>query len=133
MSYIDPLRESAGPMRYASFQHRLGAYALDILISSLTFGIGWLVWSFIAWGEGQTPGKRILKIRVRNFDTGAVATWGHMAVRELLVPLTVAIAVILTSGLAALAWVILEVVFYYTKNNRTLRDYWVKTAVINEA
>jgi hypothetical protein len=49
------------------------------------------------------------------------------------VPLTVAIAVILTSGLAALAWVILEVVFYYTKNNRTLRDYWVKTAVINEA
>lgn len=133
MSYIDPLRESAGPMRYASFQHRLGAYALDILISSLTFGIGWLVWSFIAWGEGQTPGKKILKIRVRNFDTGAVATWGHMAVRELLVPLTVAIAVILTSGLAALAWVILEVVFYYTKNNRTLRDYWVKTAVINEA
>jgi uncharacterized RDD family membrane protein YckC len=120
-------------MRYASFQHRLGAYALDILISSLTFGIGWLVWSFIAWGEGQTPGKKILKIRVRNFDTGAVATWGHMAVRELLVPITVAIAVILTSGLAALAWVILEVVFYYTKNNRTLRDYWVKTAVINEA
>jgi uncharacterized RDD family membrane protein YckC len=133
MSYIDPLRESVGPMRYASFQHRLGAYALDIAISALTFGIGWLVWSFIVWGDGQTPGKKILKIRVRNFDTGAVATWGHMAVRELLVPLAVAIAVGLTSGLAAVAWVVLEIVFYYTKNNRTLRDYWVKTAVINEA
>jgi uncharacterized RDD family membrane protein YckC len=133
MSYIDPLRESVGPMRYASFQHRLGAYALDIAISALTFGIGWLIWSFIVWGEGQTPGKKILKIRVRNFDTGAVATWGHMAVRELLVPLAVAIAVGLTSGLAAVAWVVLEIVFYYTKNNRTLRDYWVKTAVLNEA
>ena len=133
MSYIDPLRESVGPMRYASFQHRLGAYALDIAISALTFGIGWLIWSFIVWGEGQTPGKKILKIRVRNFDTGAVATWGHMAVRELLVPLTVAIAVGLTSGLAAVAWIVLEIVFYYTKNSRTLRDYWVKTAVINEA
>ena len=133
MSYIDPLRESVGPMRYASFQHRLGAYALDIAISALTFGIGWLVWSFIVWGDGQTPGKKILKIRVRNFDTGAVATWGHMAVRELLVPLAVAIAVGLTSGLAAVAWVVLEIVFYYTKNNRTLRDLWVKTAVINEA
>ena len=133
MSYIDPLRESVGPMRYASFQHRLGAYALDIAISALTFGIGWLIWSFIVWGEGQTPGKKILKIRVRNFDTGAVATWGHMAVRELLVPLAVAIAVGLTSGLAAVAWIVLEIVFYYTKNNRTLRDYWVKTAVINEA
>ena len=133
MSYIDPLRESVGPMRYASFQHRLGAYALDIAISALTFGIGWLIWSFIVWGDGQTPGKKILKIRVRNFDTGAVATWGHMAVRELLVPLAVAIAVGLTSGLAAVAWVVLEIVFYYTKNNRTLRDYWVKTAVLNEA
>jgi len=133
LSYIDPLRESVGPMRYASFQHRLGAYALDAALSVITFGIGWLIWSFIVWGEGQTPGKKILKIRVRNFDSGAVATWGHMAVRELLVPLTVAIAVGLTSGLAAVAWVVLEIVFYYTKNNRTLRDLWVKTAVINEA
>lgn len=133
MSYIDPLRESVGPMRYASFQHRLGAYALDAALSVITFGIGWLIWSFIVWGEGQTPAKKILKIRVRNFDSGAVATWGHMAVRELLVPLTVAIAVGLTSGLAAVAWVVLEIVFYYTKNNRTLRDLWVKTAVINEA
>ena len=133
MSYIDPLRESVGPMRYASFQHRLGAYALDAALSVITFGIGWLIWSFIVWGEGQTPAKKILKIRVRNFDSGAVATWGHMAVRELLVPLTVAIAVGLTSGIAAVAWVVLEIVFYYTKNNRTLRDLWVKTAVINEA
>jgi uncharacterized RDD family membrane protein YckC len=133
MSYIDPLRESVGPMHYASFQHRLGAYALDAVLSFLTLGIGWIIWSFIVWGEGQTPGKKILKIRVRNFDSGAVATWGHMAVRELLVPLTVAIAVGLTSGLALVAWVVLEIVFYYTKNNRTLRDLWVKTAVINEA
>ena len=133
MTYIDPLRESVGPMRYASFQHRLGAYALDAVLSVLTLGIGWLIWSFIVWGEGQTPGKKILKIRVRNFDSGAVATWGHMAVRELLVPMTVAIAVGLTSGLAAVAWVVLEIVFYYTKNNRTLRDLGVKTAVINVA
>jgi len=134
MSYIDPSAiQPQGGMQYASFQHRFGAYVLDAVLSALTFGIGWLIWSFITWGEGQTPGKKILKIRVRNFDTGAVATWGHMAVRELLVPLTVVIAVGLTSGLALVAWIVLEIVFYYTKNNRTLRDLWVKTAVINEA
>ena len=134
MSYIDPSAiQPQGGMQYASFQHRLGAYVLDAVLSALTFGIGWLIWSFITWGEGQTPGKKILKIRVRNFDTGAVATWGHMAVRELLVPLTVVIAVGLTSGLALVAWIVLEIVFYYTKNNRTLRDLWVKTAVTNEA
>jgi len=134
MSYIDASAiQPQGGMQYASFQHRLGAYVLDAVLSALTFGIGWLIWSFITWSEGQTPGKKILKIRVRNFDTGAVATWGHMAVRELLVPLTVVIAVGLTSGLALVAWIVLEIVFYYTKNNRTLRDLWVKTAVINEA
>jgi uncharacterized RDD family membrane protein YckC len=120
-------------MQYASFQHRLGALALDIVLLNVTFYIGWIIWSLIVWGEGQTPAKKILKIRVRNFDSGAVATWGHMAVRELLVPLAVAIAIGLTSGVAAVAWIVVEIVFYYTKNNRTLRDLWVKTAVINEA
>jgi uncharacterized RDD family membrane protein YckC len=124
---------AGGGFRYASFQHRLGAYALDAVLSVLTLGIGWLIWSVIVWGEGQTPAKKILKIRVRHFETGAVATWGHMAVRELLVPLTVVIASSLTSGIAAVAWIVVEIVFYFTKNNRTLRDIWVKTAVINEA
>jgi uncharacterized RDD family membrane protein YckC len=124
---------AGGGFRYASFQHRLGAYALDAVLALVTLGIGWLIWSLIVWSEGQTPAKKILKIRVRHFETGAVATWGHMAVRELLVPVTVMIASSLTSGIAAVAWIVIEIVFYFTKNNRTLRDLWVKTAVINEA
>jgi hypothetical protein len=56
-----------------------------------------------------------------------------MGVREFLVPLTISIAANLTLSIAAVAWVIIEIVFYFTKNNRTLRDLWVKTAVINEA
>ncbi len=124
---------SAQPMRYASFQHRLAAYVLDAGLAIITFGIGWLIWSLLVWGEGQTPAKKILKIRVRDFNSGRVATWGHMAVREFLVPLTVVIASSLTTVLIGLAWVILEIVFYFTKDSRTLRDLWVKTAVINEA
>jgi uncharacterized RDD family membrane protein YckC len=120
-------------MRYASFQHRLGAYALDAVLAVLTLGIGWLIWSLVVWGEGQTPAKKILKIRVRHFETGSVVTWGHMAIREFLVPLTVGIAANLTFGFVAVAWIIIEIVFYFTKNSRTLRDLWVKTAVINEA
>jgi hypothetical protein len=56
-----------------------------------------------------------------------------MALRELLVPTTVGIASFLTSGLAWLAWVILEIVMYFNQGSRTLRDLWVKTAVVNEA
>jgi uncharacterized RDD family membrane protein YckC len=137
MSYTTPNNNVPAnpdsPMRYASFQHRLGAYALDSVLAFFTLGIGWLIWSLIAWGQGQTPGKQILKIRVRSAETGAVATWGHMAVREFLVPLTVLIAVSLTYGVALIAWFVIEIVFYFTKDSRTLRDLWVKTAVINEA
>ena len=133
MSYLNSTETNIGPMRYASFQHRLGALALDFALCIVTFNIGWIIWSLIVWGDGQTPAKKILKIRVRNSETGAVASWGHMAIREFLIIFTVVIAIGLTSGLALIAWVVLEIVFYFTKNSRTLRDLWAKTAVINEA
>lgn len=120
-------------LRYASFQHRLGAIVLDGLLIVLTLGIGWVIWSFIVWGEGQTPAKKILKLRTVNFTNGSPASWGHMGIREALVPTTVSIASFLTGGIASIAWIILEIVFYFTKKQRTFRDYWVKTAVVNEA
>jgi uncharacterized RDD family membrane protein YckC len=120
-------------LRYASFQHRLGAIVLDATLIVVTLGIGWLIWSFIVWGEGQTPAKKILKLRTINFTNGLPATWGHMGIREGLVPITVSIASSVTGGIAYVAWIVVEIVFYFTKNQRTFRDYWVKTAVVNEA
>jgi uncharacterized RDD family membrane protein YckC len=119
-------------LRYASFQHRLGAIVLDAVLAFLTLGIGWLIWSFIVWGEGQTPAKKILKLRTINYTNGKPAGWGHMGVREGLVPITVGIVASLTGGISSVAWIVLEIVFYFTKGQRTLRDYWVKTAVVNE-
>lgn len=125
-----PLEET---FRYASFQHRLGGYCLDVVLAALTLGIGWLIWSMVVWGQGHTPAKKILKMRTLDASTGRTASWGHMGVREFLVPMTVLIAIFVTGGIAGLVWVILEIVFYFTKNSRTLRDYWVKTAIVNEA
>jgi uncharacterized RDD family membrane protein YckC len=146
MSYSTPIdnvpANSGSPMRYASFQHRLGALVLDAVLMSLTLGIGWLIWSFVVWGNGQTPAKQILKIRVYNAETGRVVSWGHMALREALLgwwfglSFAFGILSLLTfglGGLAFVAWFVIEIVFYFTKNNRTLRDLWVKTAVINVA
>jgi uncharacterized RDD family membrane protein YckC len=119
--------------RYATFQRRLGALALDSLIYVFTLGIGWTIWAFIVRGKGQTPGKKILKLRVLNFETGAVATRWHMTIREFFVPHAVGIASVLTAGLAGIAWGITETFYYFTKNKRTFRDHWVKTVVISEA
>lgn len=120
-------------LRYASFQHRLGAIVLDAVLMVVTLGIGWLIWSLVIWSEGQTPAKKILKLRTINYTNGLPATWGHMGIREGLVPITVSIASGITGGVASIVWIVVEIVFYFTKGQRTLRDYWVKTAVVNES
>ena len=128
-------------MRLASFQHRLGAYALDCALAICTFGIGWMIWSLVVWGQGQTPAKKILKIRVYAADTQRVATWGHMAVREFLLMFAIGLGVIflnlatagIVGSMAIIAWYVLEIVWYFTKGKRTMRDFLVKTLVVNEA
>lgn len=129
-------------MRFASFQHRLGALVLDAVLMGLTVGIGWLIWSLVIWGNGQTPAKQILKIRVYNAETGRVVTWGHMALREALLGWWFGLGIatgllgLVTfgiGGLAFIAWFVVEIVFYFTKDSRTLRDLWAKTAVVNVA
>jgi uncharacterized RDD family membrane protein YckC len=71
----------------ASPQHRLGGYALDIALILSTCYIGWFIWSLVIWGQGLTPGKQILKLRVVATTSGKSATWGHMAVRQVLIPM----------------------------------------------
>ena len=139
MSYSTPINNahtgSNPAMRYASFQPLLGAAALDTVLLVVTFGIGWLVWSLILWNEGLTPAKKILKLRTYSFETGTVATWGHMSVREFLIPVTVSIvSYIPYIGWAiSIAYIVLEIVFYFTKGQRSFTDHWAKTAIINEA
>lgn len=126
--------------RLASFQHRLGAYALDCALAFVTLGIGWMIWSLVVWGQGQTPAKKILKIRVYAANTQRPATWGHMAVREFLLMLAIGISAgvlnlftIVVGTIGIIAWYVLEIVWYFTKGQRTLRDTLVKTLVVNEA
>lgn len=141
-SFENPSNYDSGTsLNLASFQHRLGALFLDAALALVTLGIGWIIWSLVVWGEGQTPAKKILKIRVYAAETRQRATWGHMAIREFLVYLTIGITSTLldlaTFGvlgtLLLIAWYVTEIVFYFTKGKRTLRDILVKTLVVNEA
>ena len=141
-------------LRYASFQHRLGAIVLDATLIVLTLGIGWVIWSFIVWGQGQTPGKQILKLRVYDKTTEKPAKWGQMAIREFLLPLTVTVALlpfivaasisipdqntqILAMGLVYIAGFAVQLVdaFWILKGSdrNRLVDKFAKTDVLNEA
>ena len=69
----------------ASLKHRLGQAFLEYGLFIVTLGVGYIIWFWISLGNGQTPGKQILKLRVYDSVTGKPAKWGHMFVREFLV------------------------------------------------
>ena len=66
---------------------RVGGYFMDLLLNIVTCGFGYFIWTLIVWKDGQTPGKQVLKLKVYATTTGRPATWGHMAVRQLLIPM----------------------------------------------
>lgn len=140
----------------ASIQHRLGGKAVDAAMYLVTFGIGWWIWSLVIWGQGQTPGKQIVKLRVFNKVNQRPVTWGHMALREFVLPLSltvwfwIAVGVgstdeslntdnefILFSGVLAFAALIVGLldIFWIFKNDQRNRlvDVIAKTDVLNES
>lgn len=72
-----------GGLPVSSAGKRLGAYLLDGVLLLVTLGIGWVIWSVIVWSKGQTPAKALMGMRCVRTDTGRSATWGTMALREL--------------------------------------------------
>jgi uncharacterized RDD family membrane protein YckC len=140
------------PFPKASIQHRLGGKAVDYAMYSVTFGIGWIIWSLVVWGQGQTPGKQIVKLRVYNKTNFKRVTWGHMAIREFGLPASISIIFWLTLLLSAgdlenasdayvgvfviivLAIFLVDIfwIFKDDKKNR-LVDVICKTDVLNES
>ena len=143
----------------ASVQYRLGGNVLDVALlftSAITLFLGWLIWSLVLWGQGQTPAKQILKMRVYSIDTGKPATWGHMAVRQFLIPmaysalyipfLIAALAVSVDSSdlatgsvtilgsVAVFALQLTDALWIFKGDERQrLTDRWARTYVVNEA
>ena len=66
----------------SSVGRRFSAHLLDTLLVVVTFGIGWLVWSLLAWRRGQSPAKQLMGMYV--VHDGRRASWGRMAAREIL-------------------------------------------------
>ena len=141
------------PYAPASRVHRLGGYAVDVAMSFVTLGIGWFIWSLVVWGQGQTPGKQIVKLRVYDQTTGKPVKWGHMAIRQFGLPTAVylvflAVTALLSTGSfsngathasALLGLVLIGLGLYDTLsifkagNPRRLVDDICKTDVLNEA
>ena len=147
--------ETEADLRLATPGHRIAAVAVDVGLSIVTLNIGWFIWNLIVMAKGQSPGKQLLKVRVLGEGTKQPANWGHMAIRQFLIPLTTNIFFLIPYYLMVFAqfnnatttililtflcfiifvaiWII-DLVWLFTRSNRRLLDYWAKTIVVNEA
>jgi uncharacterized RDD family membrane protein YckC len=69
-------------MQPRSMGRVVAAYTVGVLLFIVTLGIGYIVWSLVTWGHGQTPAQRLFSLRCWRPETGRPASRGLMALRQ---------------------------------------------------
>jgi uncharacterized RDD family membrane protein YckC len=101
---------------------RLGAALLECVLAIVTLGIGYVIWSFYTYGNGQTPGKKLMGMRVVTIHDGRSLSFGMTLLREWIVK---GIIGSVTFGIAYL-WILFDA------NNQSLYDKIMNTVVVDD-
>ncbi len=122
--YFDQLSGLALPdgTQLASVGRRIGAYFLAIPLAVVTLGIGYIIWGLIVWGNGQTPALQVLGMRVWRPETGQVAGWWWMALREIVGRIVDGI----------LAGIVSFILFVVGQEHKSLHDHIAGTVVLHD-
>lgn len=105
---------------------RFGSYLLEGLLAAVTLYVGWIIWALIIGGEGQTPAKKLLGMRVIGADSLRPVGLGRMFwVRGLLGGLVASFAIVLTLG-------VLLFMPFWDKRNQNLWDKVSNTYVVTD-
>ena len=107
----------------ASHGRRIGAYFLAIPLAIVTLGIGYIIWGLIIWGNGQTPALQVLGMRCWRPEENRVATFWHMALREV-------VGRIVESILGAITQLTSLVLFLTGRERKALHDHIAGTVVL---
>jgi uncharacterized RDD family membrane protein YckC len=116
-------------VRLSTPARRLGAACLDTVLWIVTLGIGYLVWDLIVFSDGRTPAKQLLGMRVVKAGEGRAATWGTMALRELVLKgLLFGIVGFFFFGFPYL----IAAAFVLSATRQALWDRMINTVVVND-
>lgn len=122
-----PAAELFGGYPVATIGKRIGAWLLESVLATVTLGIGWLIWAAMLAGEGQTPAKKLLGMRVRRADTGGAASFGTMLFMRGIVGYFIAsLAYTFTLGILALMPL-------WDKRNQSVTDKVSTCVVVSES
>jgi uncharacterized RDD family membrane protein YckC len=125
--YVDQASGLALPngTQLAPVGRRIGAWFLSIGLVIVTLVIGYLIWGIILWGRGQTPALKVLKMRVWRPADQQPASFGVMALREILGRLVDGIVSPITP-------VVSFVMMLAGKEHKTLHDVVASTVVLHD-
>jgi uncharacterized RDD family membrane protein YckC len=110
-------------VQLASIGRRIGAFFLAIPLALVTLGIGYLIWGLIIWANGQTPALQVLGMRCWRPETGRVAGWGWMALREI-------VGRIVEDILSVITLLVSFILFLTGKERKSLHDHIAGTVVL---
>ena len=108
----------------ASYGNRVGAYLLDIPLSIVTLGIGWLIWNIVVMTKGQNPGKQLVGMYIINSKGEPIGFW-HQALLRALVGMYV------LGGMTLGVYTIVDFLWpLWDRNNQALHDKVAGTFVV---
>jgi hypothetical protein len=118
------LRAPATGRAAAGLWRRFSAVLLDFLFFYLLLIVGWFIWFAFTAKQGQTPGKKLLGLRVIQHD-GSVATAGTMWLREVVIKGILWYSIVAGLSVVAFIWA------FFDKDRQTVHDKMVNTYVIH--
>jgi uncharacterized RDD family membrane protein YckC len=95
------------------------------LLFVVTCGIGWLIWSIVLWQQSTSPAKKMLKLKIVDFNTGAPATMTQMLLRE-------GLGKIVLGTITGITGLISAVLILVVPGRQGVWDYIAKTTVVRE-
>lgn len=113
----------------SSVGRRLGGYLLEIVFVVLTLVIGWIIWSLIVWNRSTTPGKQVLGMKCVKKDSGLRASYGTMALRELVGKWLIMSLISFVCSIVAL---VLDFMLLWDKDRQQLWDKVANTIVVDD-
>ena len=128
-SYLEDPRLPNG-LVVSSYGRRLLAMLFDVLLTIDTIGIGWLIWTLFTYRDGQTPAKKLMKMRVVDVRTGTPYGWGQTFVREFLVKgIVMTVISTITFGIG---WLVGALLILSGEMHQTLWDRMMKSTVADD-
>lgn len=117
----------------ASKGRRFGAYLLEIPLTIVTLGIGYIIWMLIVWARGQTPAKQLLRMRVVRLEERRTANWGWMALRNFVLGVLIGIPLGLIFPGFSIIWLLANAIaLLVSRRNQALWDMMLKTVVVHD-